>query len=366
MPRAPVRRGPKSRESSVQEPESPGEHSYLIKKSDSLGRTFLCSTVLRDRVQYIVVHSIVHLMRQRGYFFTYITLYFVELLSPMPKRCKVILLLLLHRRFILDLFRQKLLQIPGGKYVTSSDPRRCTKRNENWKSCPGLFAGLSRLLFANSADLPTANRCEKCQWPLCSNKCKGLYRRHGHSKEECEQLTTCPVSSTQLPNNQLFNAITPLRCLLLKLNQPEQWTTLISMEAHNDVRRKLPSVWDYNQKTVVDRITQDWKITAFSPEEIHTVCGVLEVNAFAVGEDSLSIRGLYPTAFYIAHSCVPNTSHTDDEEFRMKVFTSVQVAKDEMITLSYTNSLQFVPLFDKDGAFSFNTNDELIDRMTGE
>ncbi|KAG8314264.1 hypothetical protein J6590_096708 [Homalodisca vitripennis] len=207
-------------------------------------------------------------------------------------------------------------------------------------SCPGLFAGLSRLLFANSADLPTANRCEKCQWPLCSNKCKGLYRRHGHSKEECEQLTTCPVSSTQLPNNQLFNAITPLRCLLLKLNQPEQWTTLISMEAHNDVRRKLPSVWDYNQKTVVDRITQDWKITAFSPEEIHTVCGVLEVNAFAVGEDSLSIRGLYPTAFYIAHSCVPNTSHTDDEEFRMKVFTSVQVAKDEMITLSYTNSLQ--------------------------
>uniref|UniRef100_A0A1B6LH42 Uncharacterized protein n=2 Tax=Graphocephala atropunctata TaxID=36148 RepID=A0A1B6LH42_9HEMI len=118
----------------------------------------------------------------------------------------------------------------------------------------------------------------------------------------------------------------------------------MSMEAHNDIRRQLPSIWEYNQRSVVDRITQDWKITTFSQEDIHTVCGILEVNAFEVGEESLNIRGLYPTAFYIAHSCVPNTSHSDDEEFRMKVFTSVQVPKDEIITLSYTNSLKVTNL----------------------
>lgn len=85
---------------------------------------------------------------------------------------------------------------------------------------------------------------------------------------------------------------------------------------------------------------------------IFVACIVFQVNAFAVGDESLNIRGIYPTAFLIAHSCVCNTSHTDDEDYNIKVFSSLPIPKDDMISLSYTNSLQV-------NLVSFTTNHTL-------
>ena len=46
----------------------------------------------------------------------------------------------------------------------------------------------------------------------------------------------------------------------------------------------------------------------FSPEEVHHVVGVLEVNAFEVNTDEgHRARGLYPLTALQSHSCQSNT-----------------------------------------------------------
>lgn len=51
----------------------------------------------------------------------------------------------------------------------------------------------------------------------------------------------------------------------------------MDMESHNEIRRNIPDLWALNQTRVVDRIIKDWKLTEFSKDEIHTICGILEV-----------------------------------------------------------------------------------------
>jgi hypothetical protein len=74
----------------------------------------------------------------------------------------------------------------------------------------------------------------------------------------------------------LYLAVVPLRCLLLQ-SDPARWQTLLTMEAHNDIRRKLPAIWRNNQENVVDRIRNEWGMTQYDEDIIHTICGILEV-----------------------------------------------------------------------------------------
>lgn len=47
-----------------------------------------------------------------------------------------------------------------------------------------------------------------------------------------------------------------------------------------------------------------------SAEVIHRLCGVLDVNALEVRIGNCELISLYPTAYLMAHSCLPNTKHT--------------------------------------------------------
>lgn len=51
----------------------------------------------------------------------------------------------------------------------------------------------------------------------------------------------------------------------------------MNMEHHNGIRRNLPDLWNNNQINIVDRILNDWHLTEFTHQEIHTICGILEV-----------------------------------------------------------------------------------------
>jgi hypothetical protein len=75
----------------------------------------------------------------------------------------------------------------------------------------------------------------------------------------------------------LYLAVVPLRCLLLQQQDPEKWRTLLTMEAHNAIRRKLPAIWRSNQENVVDRIRKEWGMVQYEEDLIHTICGILEV-----------------------------------------------------------------------------------------
>jgi len=92
---------------------------------------------------------------------------------------------------------------------------------------------------------------------------------------------------------------------------------------------------------VVDPIRNLWGLGGrFTEEEVHTVCGVLEVNAFEVGPEGRSVRALFPAAYLMAHDCTPNTSHTDDAKRCLSVKAGVKISKGEAISLSYAYTLQ--------------------------
>ncbi|XP_049803432.1 SET domain-containing protein SmydA-8-like [Schistocerca nitens] len=189
-------------------------------------------------------------------------------------------------------------------------------------------------------------RCPGCAWPLCGPQCAGRGQELGHSAAECAAMSAhgtarrlpAPLAS---PGARLYyGAVAALRCLLLKAAAPARWRTLLTMEAHNELRRRIPSLWRRNQELVVDTIRSLWGMDHFSEDEIHTVCGILEVNAFEIGPHGQSARSLFPAAFLMCHDCVPNTSHTDDQQCVLTVRASTRIPQGRPITLSYAYTMQ--------------------------
>lgn len=183
---------------------------------------------------------------------------------------------------------------------------------------------------------------------MCGSKCTGQKTKNGHSTWECSMLREKRVAdyldrSTTKDLIYMYEAIAPFRCLLLKLFDTKKWEELNKMEAHNDIRRAVTTLWNRNQEVVVNQIRNAWGFKEFSEEEIHTVCGILEVNCFEIGQNGARARALYDRAFLLSHDCVANTSHTDNPKtYEMTIRILRDLTKDEPITLSYAYTLQVI------------------------
>ncbi|XP_058831529.1 SET domain-containing protein SmydA-8 isoform X2 [Topomyia yanbarensis] len=189
-------------------------------------------------------------------------------------------------------------------------------------------------------------RCASCNWEICSPECSGLEISKAHKRLECIPLKEHNIaklydSSSVQQKKLMYEAIFALRCLLLKKTDPERYSQLLEMEPLNELRQQISSLWKRNQESIVKRIRKEWKFEEFSESEIHTVCGIIEVNSFQIGQNDVHARALYPEAFYIMHDCTPNTSHTDDPESNI---LSIRLTKDlkagDPLTLSYAYTLQ--------------------------
>lgn len=85
--------------------------------------------------------------------------------------------------------------------------------------------------------------------------------------------------------NQLrenFNAIVPLRCLLLKTYDIKKFEIMMTMETHNEIRKNIRDIWLTNQLMIVDKIRNIWGLREYSEDEIHSICGILEVNVLFI------------------------------------------------------------------------------------
>lgn len=111
----------------------------------------------------------------------------------------------------------------------------------------------------------------------------------------------------------LYNRIIVCRVLLAKEKDPKRWEAEVShMETHNDIRKQKP-IWEFNQHNVVEYLRGPCKLERFSEELIHTVCGILDVNAFeARAPSGYFIRCLFPKLAILSHSCVSNIHHAID------------------------------------------------------
>ncbi|XP_037932596.1 SET domain-containing protein SmydA-8-like [Teleopsis dalmanni] len=190
-------------------------------------------------------------------------------------------------------------------------------------------------------------RCTSCCWPLCSVKCKGLYAATGHTIEECDLLkaqkntTTLSATTSATIVKNLYELILIVRILLMKQHSPEKYAKIMLMESHSELRKQNADLWQHYQQNVVTKLLDEWHMASYTADEIHTVCGILDVNCFEIGQNSAKARTLYPNAFLLAHDCSPNTSHTDDPNtFAIVLRTSRHVQKDEALTLSYAYTLQ--------------------------
>ncbi|KRT79705.1 SET domain-containing protein [Oryctes borbonicus] len=226
--------------------------------------------------------------------------------------------------------------LPAGSVILSELPLIVGPCNGSKVQCLGCYVTLEE-----EYDYTKCN----CGWPICSSTCPGIGHAYGHTEEECSVLKESKSSRNfdykdfnQFKEN--YNAVAPLRCLLLKETDPKKYEKILTMENHNEIRKNIPELWHLNQTTVVDRMRNDWGLVEFSEDEIHSVCGILEVNCFEVGH-GMSIRGLYPSAFLMSHDCVPNTNHIDEENnFRLTVRASTDILVNHPITLSYAYTLQ--------------------------
>lgn len=183
---------------------------------------------------------------------------------------------------------------------------------------------------------------------MCGSACRGFHQHEGHSKLECEffrdENTAKPLtdlaSPTQVKN--LYELVLIVRILLMKQHSSELYKRIMLMESHMEERKKNPQLWSHYESNVVTYLRDTWHMASeFTSQEIHTICGILDVNCFEIGQNFAKARTLYPSAFLLAHDCCPNTSHTDDPKtYDIILRTSRAVKKGEAITLSYAYTLQ--------------------------
>ncbi|XP_055845262.1 SET domain-containing protein SmydA-8 [Episyrphus balteatus] len=190
-------------------------------------------------------------------------------------------------------------------------------------------------------------KCSECKWPLCSPECRGIGQVTGHTSYECKFLkeknsaVDLLATASLTTIKSLYELILPIRILLMKTHRPDDYNVILSMEAHLKLRRLNNVLWEHYQKTIVNKLRDDWNTKDYSEEDIHTICGIIDVNCFEIGQNSAKARAIFPSAFLLSHDCVPNTAHTDHPKtFSILLRTSRKIKKGESITLSYAYTLQ--------------------------
>lgn len=134
----------------------------------------------------------------------------------------------------------------------------------------------------------------------------------------------------------MYNALFALRVLLVKRDDKRRGPVLSQMEHHNDLRKEDHEYWNRNQQQIVNKIRDDWKLKEFSEMEIHTACGIIDINCFGIGHHGASARALYWNPTLMAHNCQPNTAYVDDPKTRKLIVRSTKpIKKGEQLTDSY-------------------------------
>lgn len=183
---------------------------------------------------------------------------------------------------------------------------------------------------------PTESRCNICGWPLCSECGAKVHRL------ECDLFSNHEIKFQASVNKNgacaQLDCITPLRVLLTKDKDLERWTKEVEpMESHDEERRKS-KLYEIDQNNVVNYLIKHCKCN-YSEELIQKVLGILEVNAFEARTGSgYNIRVLYPKLAILAHSCVPNTTHTTfiTEDYKMVARVTVDVEEGQDLYSTYT------------------------------
>ncbi|KAL1464974.1 hypothetical protein WDU94_004572 [Cyamophila willieti] len=185
--------------------------------------------------------------------------------------------------------------------------------------------------------------CSKCSWPVCNDTCE---KASLHAEGECpifaaEKIKFQLPEDVTLPNPQ-YEAITPLRLLLVRDRNPAKWEEVMQMESHSDKRKTNEEFWNAEKVNIVEFIRIRCKMDSYDEDLIHKICGILEVNCFEVrSAEGFMGRGLFALTAIMSHNCVANTTHSvlPSDNYKIIVRTSIDIKKGQELFSSYTFSL---------------------------
>ncbi|CAB3371362.1 Hypothetical predicted protein [Cloeon dipterum] len=179
--------------------------------------------------------------------------------------------------------------------------------------------------------------CSNCGCALlCGPQCEKLPAH----VNECDALRNALPNSAPLllKDDGNWQCILPMRCFL---NQPKG---LFQLEAQMDARIES-GAWEECERNVV-KVLQKYELLKNIPEQaIQRVCAILDVNSFEVRGPpdetgrSESLRGVYPNAALMAHSCFANTHLSIGDNYTLIVKAAAKIAAGEAVFFNYTDTL---------------------------
>ncbi|KAL4712817.1 hypothetical protein ACJJTC_011887 [Scirpophaga incertulas] len=175
-------------------------------------------------------------------------------------------------------------------------------------------------------------KCGKCSLLLCSDVCQNS---EIHS-EDCRVITgwDIKVCIEEVDDTLLSRTLTPIRALLL---------------CEDD--KKLMSLLQANTQSQhgseITYLKQYFDIPEDDEQLLILACRTLDTNAFqiatAYGKREVSMRGLYPVAGLMNHTCVPNTRYCYNSNYQMTVKAVKPILAGTEIFTSYTGTLWGTP-----------------------
>ncbi|XP_068617853.1 SET domain-containing protein SmydA-8 [Battus philenor] len=184
-------------------------------------------------------------------------------------------------------------------------------------------------------------KCTKCYWPMCGPECE----QSDIHKHECrimkERGYKCNVKYDSAEKTEAaYCVIAPLRVLLMKDLDPKQFENIMNLESHleNRVQTQLYTVLKTNLVAFIKNVIR----LPFEDDTILQVASIFDTNSFDVrSPDGLKrFRAIYVTASMMNHNCRPNTRHIFlGNDYNMVLIATVPIAKGELITATYTQSL---------------------------
>jgi len=214
--------------------------------------------------------------------------------------------------------------ISAGEIIFTDIPGAVGPDNNPKPICLTCYKSLPGLVY----------RCRYCTWPLCSPFCQQddgpharecqLFRIHSPRFEIEDYKKACPW----------YNSIMTLRILWLRDNKPDTWRLLDMLMDHLEDSREEDKI----MTGVVDFIHNHCKLTQFSKSEIRHVMGVIDTNAYIIGENpnnDVDLQGLFPITSIINHSCSANTICFARDNFTFSCRAVVNIKKGEELTTNY-------------------------------
>jgi len=86
--------------------------------------------------------------------------------------------------------------------------------------------------------------CEQCLWPICSTGCVTSLDSIKHN-EECKILAK-GADKIAKTNDYLYDALTPLKCLLLQITDKIKWNRLMELQSHMEYRGPDTEIYEYD------------------------------------------------------------------------------------------------------------------------